>query len=84
MARAAQHAAGLGLQRRYVAGLDQILGGAVGVGEFADGQRAVLGRDARAGDLARVDRDADRSAARALGAGDPPISKNRPVMGGRA
>ena len=57
LAGALEHAAGLGLQREDVAGLDEVARPRGGVDRDLDGARAVGGRDAGGDAVARLDRD---------------------------
>jgi hypothetical protein len=66
LARALQHAAGLGLQGEHVAGLDQIARGAVRIDRDLDRARAVGGADPGGDPFAGLDRDRERGLERRL------------------
>ncbi len=55
VARALEHAARTGAQRKDVAGLHQLLRPRLRVGEYADGLGAVVGADARRDSFGRID-----------------------------
>ena len=65
-----QDAALAGDEGEHVPGSGELLGSNGGVGQRADGQRAVGGRDARAGGVLEVDRDGERGAVRVVAVGD--------------
>ncbi len=60
LAGALEHAAALGLEREDVAGLDEVVGPGARVDGDLDGVGAVVGGDAGAHALARLDRDRER------------------------
>jgi hypothetical protein len=66
VARPLEHAAGLGLEREDVAGLDDVLGPRVRVDRDLDGAGAVVGRDPGGHALRGLDRDGERGLQRLL------------------
>ena len=84
MARAHQHAALLGHQRKHMAGPHEIGGAAVAVGERAHGVGALLRRDAGGQAVADVDRDGEGGAERRVVARHHRIEMQAPRLLGRS